>query len=172
MKRVNKMVDIIIDELTDCLIRREDNAIVETQYKLLSSKIKKKDYSKWNFDWSIPQENEYSIYELFLKNDDIVQGRITLKNDGGVINIDIVENAPHNIGKTGKYKGVGGHLFAIACQLSFDYGLDGFVTFITKTNLIEHYKNELSAQVISGQRMYIDTYAAQLLIDRYLKGAD
>ena len=46
MKRVNKMVAIIIDELTDCLIRREDNALVETQYALLSFKIKKKDYSK------------------------------------------------------------------------------------------------------------------------------
>jgi hypothetical protein len=30
----------------------------------------------------------------------------------------IVETAPHNYGHNGKYIGVGGHMFAIACQCS------------------------------------------------------
>lgn len=38
----------------------------------------------------------------------MVQGRIALKHeDGGVVNIDIVETAPHNYGHNGKYEGVG-----------------------------------------------------------------
>ena len=78
--------------------------------------------------------------------------------------------APHNIGHNGTYEGVGGHLFAIACQLSFEVGLDGFVTFIAKTNLIKHYQEKIHAHVMAGQRMYIDTIAAQELISRYLKG--
>lgn len=37
--------------------------------------------------------------------------------------IDIVEAAPFNVGHAGKYKGVGAHLFAIACKLSWDEGM-------------------------------------------------
>lgn len=44
-----------------------------------------------------------------------MQGRIALKHirDQYYTHVDIVEAAPFNIGKTGKYKGVGAHLFAI-----------------------------------------------------------
>ena len=43
MKRDNSMeIDIVIDQLTDCLIRREDNVIVETEYKMLDKPITKK----------------------------------------------------------------------------------------------------------------------------------
>lgn len=165
-----QMIDVIIDRLTDCLVKRENNTIVETEYILRTNPFKKNEYSKWNFDWSIPQNNGFLIYELFVKGNPTVQGRIALKEDGGVIYVDIIENAPHNIGHNGIYEGVGGHLFAIACQLSFEAGLDGFVTFIAKTNLIKHYQEKIHAHVMSGQRMYIDTIAAQELISRYLKG--
>ena len=50
-----------------------------------------------------------------LADDDTVQGRISLRIDGGVADVAIVETAPHSYGLTGKYQGVGGHLFAIAC---------------------------------------------------------
>lgn len=38
------------------------------------------------------------FYELFLADDDTVQGRISLRIDGGVANVDIVETAPYNYG--------------------------------------------------------------------------
>jgi hypothetical protein len=47
-----------------------------------------------------------------------------------------VEAAPHNVGKMGKYKGVGAHLFAIACKLSWDAGNEGYVQFTAKTDMI------------------------------------
>ena len=39
-------IDIIIDKLTDCLVLRETNTVVKTEYKKLDTSIPKKAYSK------------------------------------------------------------------------------------------------------------------------------
>lgn len=75
-------IDILIDELTACLIQRETGLIVETDYEERQSPIKFKGYNGWKFDWTIPENNDYKIYELFVKGDDTVQGRIAFKIDG------------------------------------------------------------------------------------------
>lgn len=162
-------IDILIDELTDCLIDRRTGDIVDTEYSECIEPIRKKDYSGWKFDWSKTTLNGYTIYELFLKDDDIVQGRISLKIDGGVADVDIVETAPHNFGRNGKYIGVGGHLFAIACQCSLEAGRDGVVAFTSKSDLVEYYKKELNAVEIMPRRMVIFGDAAQVLIDKYIR---
>ena len=162
-------IDILIDKLTDCLTDTQTGKIVNTEYKKRETDIIQKEYDEWKFDWSKPTKNGYDIYELFLENDNIVQGRIAVKIDGGVADVDIVETAPHNFGHEGRYEGVGGHLFAIACKLSLDAGCDGYVAFTAKTNLIEHYQETLNAKVLNGQRMFIDENVAKELIEKYLE---
>lgn len=54
-------IDILIDELTACLIQRETGLIVETDYEERQSPIKFKDYNGWKFDWTIPENNDYKI---------------------------------------------------------------------------------------------------------------
>ena len=162
-------VDILIDDFTDCLVERETGDIVETEYNERIIPIRKKDYIGWKFDWSKTTPNGYTIYELFLKDDDTVQGRISLKIDGGVADVDIVESAPHNFGRNGKYIGVGGHLFAIACQCSLEAGCDGFVAFTAKSDLVDYYMRTLNARIVRGNRMYIDEEAANILIDKYIR---
>lgn len=162
-------IDILIDELTDCLVKREDNTIVETEYRKLEDPIKKSSFKGWKFDWSKTQKEGYDIYELFVKGNPEVQGRISFKIDGGVADVDIVESNPHNVGKQGKYIGVGGHLFAIACLFSLKSGCDGYVAFTSKTNLVAHYQEKLNAQIIKGCRMYIDENAARVLINKYIE---
>lgn len=83
--------------------------------------------------------------------------------------MDIVETAPHNYGHTEKYQGVGGHLFAIACQLNIEAGCDGFVTFTAKSDLIAYYQKVLNAQAARGQRIHIDEAAADILIEKYIR---
>lgn len=162
-------VDILIDQLTDCLVERQTGKIVETNYQKRDTKIERKEYQGWKFDWSISQNNGYSIYELFVNGDATVQGRIGLKIEGGVANVDIVETAPHNYGHTGKYEGVGGHLFAIACQVSMENGCEGVVAFDSKTNLVEYYKRELYAIEIYPRRMVLFEKAAQRLLEKYIR---
>ena len=142
---------------------------MDTEYKLRPTPIMLKDYEGWKFDWSRTEKNGYIIYELFLADDETVQGRISLRIDGGVADVDIVETAPHNYGHTGKYQGVGGHLFAIACQVSMEAGCDGFVAFTAKSDLIAYYQKVLDAQVARGQRMYIDEVAADILMEKYIR---
>ena len=125
----------------------------------------------WKFDWSIPQKNGYDVYELFIENDNQVQGRIALKHfkKDSFTHVYIVEAAPFNLGHTGKYSGVGAHLFAIACHLSWNVGNDGYVQFTAKTDLVKHYIKALNAKSIDKNNLYIDTYAAIDLINKYFK---
>lgn len=162
-------VDIQIDKLTDCLIERETGRILDTNYEERIEPIQKKQFFKWKFDWSKTQDNGYTIYELFINGSNVVQGRISLKIDGGVADVDIVETAPHNYGHNGKYIGVGGHLFAIACQISIEAGCDGVVAFNSKTDLVDYYKKELGAVEILPRRMVLFEDAAQVLLDKYMR---
>lgn len=106
-----------------------------------------------------------------LEGSEDVQGRIALKHirDQYYTHVDIVEAAPFNIGKTGKYKGVGAHLFAIACKLSWDTGNEGYVQFTAKTDLVAHYQKTLNAKMIDWHTLYIDSYGAIELINKYFK---
>lgn len=162
-------VDILIDKLTDCLIERSTGERVETEYILRTVPIKPNDYKGWKFNWSKTEKNGYDIYELFVVGDDTVQGRISVKIDGGVADVEIVETAPHNYGHLGKYEGVGGHLFAIACQISMEAGCDGVVAFTSKTSLVDYYKRVLNAVEISDRRLVIYEDAADMLLDKYIR---
>ncbi|MBR1673106.1 MAG: hypothetical protein IJ702_09265 [Fretibacterium sp.] len=163
-------VDIFIDKLTDCLVDRDTGKSCETEYRVRDTPARPKDYKGWKFDCRRTEANGYRIYELFLANDGVVQGRISLRISGGVADVDIVEAAPHNYGHLGRYKGVGAHLFAIACKVSLDNGCDGVVAFTAKSNLIEHYKESLGAVEIAPRRMVIFEDAAKKLLEKYMKG--
>lgn len=169
----NMEIDIKIDELTNCLIEQLTGNKCDTEYKLIKnidSKMAKEMMSiGWNFDWSKPQEKGYMVYALYIKDSDEIEGLIALKHikEELYTHVDIVESAPHNIGKNGKYKGVGAHLFAIACKESWDIGNEGYVQFTAKNGLIEHYKETLKAKNIDWHIMYIDSYGALDLIKKY-----
>ena len=167
-------IDIEIDGLTNCLVKRLTGEECDTQYRLISRTITKADAAKlkedgWLFDWSIPHSNGYEVYELLLKGTEERQGLIALKHvrDQLYTHVNLVESAPTNKGSKGVYQGVGAHLFAIACKLSWDVGNEGFVQFKAKTNLVKHYQETLNAKNIDEQNMYIDSYAAINLIKKY-----
>jgi hypothetical protein len=81
----------------------------------------------------------------------------------------LVESAPFNKGKTKMYAGVPGNLVAFACKLSFQRGHEGCVSFLSKTQLIEHYEKTLGAFHFGGRIMIIETTSALKLIDKYFK---
>ena len=60
-------------------------------------------------------------------------------------------------------------MFAIACQISMEAGCDGVVAFTAKSNLVEHYKEELNAVEVMSRRMVIFEDAAQRLLDKYIR---
>lgn len=104
-----------------------------------------------------------------IENKNIIQGLISLIIEDKYITANLVENAKFNRGKEKIYRGVGGNLFAFACQRSMDMGFEGFVGFVAKTSLIKHYQETLGAEKAVGQRMFITDVSAEKLIYQYFK---
>jgi hypothetical protein len=81
----------------------------------------------------------------------------------------LIESAPFNLGRNKVYLGVPGNLVAFVCRISFHRGFEGYVSFTSKTRLIEHYEKTLGAENVSGHLMIINTEAALKLINKYFK---
>ena len=83
--------------------------------------------------------------------------------------MDLIESAKFNKGKNKLYKAVSGNLVAFGCKISFEKKYDGVVSFMAKTQLVEHYEQTLGAKLFGGNRMFIDTKEAFILTTKYFK---
>lgn len=125
----------------------------------------------WQFDW----ENELKIptreiYKLTISNNPaIIQGLISLEVKTDFVYMHLIESAPFNIGNNKTYLVVPGNLVAFACRLSFQRGGEGYVSFLSKTKLIEHYEKSLGAVHFVGNLMVITTEIALKLTNKYFK---
>jgi hypothetical protein len=126
----------------------------------------------WLFNWRKEFNDPLrEVYKLIIKGDNKIQGLICIepKSDQSYIEMHLIETAPHNYGKSKKYLGVPGNLVAFACKRSFELGFEGFVGFIAKTQLIQHYIDILGAEVAFRNRMKIPTNSAKKLVNSYYK---
>ncbi len=127
----------------------------------------------WNFNWRSLSKDEFT-QSYILKTPDSstqVEGAICLKVEYEMLIMDALELAPHNIGQKNKrYDYVAGCLIAFGCRESFKIEGDykGFLTFVSKTNLIKWYKEKYGAELALGQRMYVDWENGEKLIEKYL----
>jgi hypothetical protein len=82
--------------------------------------------------------------------------------------VTLLESHPQNVGRTKKFRGIAGSLFAFAVQLSFELGGDRFIAIDAKTELLEHYQLTYGFERLGhSQRMILTTGAAARLIGRY-----
>ena len=162
--------DIEIDKLT----RSIENAISRDSFKtevleVTTSDIRKLKMTDWLFDWKAEamQANK-SIYKLVIvDNTEIIQGLISLQDRSDHVFMSLIESNKFNKGAKKVYLGVPANLVAFACKLSFDKGYGGYVSFESKSRLMEHYQKSLGAHVLFGNIMAIDTRAARQPINQY-----
>ncbi len=110
------------------------------------------------------------LYKLTIKdNPNIIQGLASISDYNDHFYLHLVESAPFNLGKNKLYEGVPGNLFAFSCKKAWDKGYEGFVSFQSKTKLIEHYEKSLGAIHVGGHKMVIFPYAALKLIQKYFQ---
>ena len=110
------------------------------------------------------------MYKLnIVSNPTIIQGLISLEVKADHIFMHLVESAPFNKGKGKMYAGVPGNLVAFACKLSFQRGHEGNVSFLSKSQLIDHYEKTLGAIHFGGRVMIIETQSALKLINKYFQ---
>lgn len=89
------------------------------------------------------------------RNPSIIQGLVSFSDEQDHLFMSLIENAPFNQGKNKIYVGVAGNLVAFLCKESWDRNYEGFVSFISKSKLIEHYENTLGAIHVGNQKMII-----------------
>jgi len=170
MKNKNNLLDFEIDKLTNSIENTLSGEVFDTEVTRIiwedRGVIKKSD---WIFDWHL--ELKVSFKEVFklttANNSGIIQGLICLEDKKDHIFLHLLESAKFNKGKNKLYLGVAGNLVAFACKISFEKGYEGFVAFDSKTALIKHYEKSLGATHFRGQRMFIETRAAEQLVAKY-----
>ena len=166
-------LDFIIDKLTNSIENVFTGDCFPTVILPASSSDIKSVTKKagWQFDWKHElKQPEREVYKLTLPhNPTIIQGLISLEIRTDHVYMHLVESAPFNKGKGKIYAGVPGNLVAHACRISFQRGFEGNVSFISKTQLIDHYIKTLGAFHFGGRVMIIETGASLKLIDKYFK---
>jgi hypothetical protein len=172
-KRKEIELDFKIDKFTNSIENSRTGEIFETEVTRLFSKdskqIKKAD---WDFDWHKEYKNPTNeVYKLTTINKPtIIQGLICFTDKHDHIFMSLIESSKFNKGTHKLYKGVAGNLVAYGCKVSFERGYDGVVSFVAKSQLIEHYRQTLGAKLFGGSsRMFIDTREALSLVKQYFK---
>ncbi len=168
-------LDFEVDKLTNSI----ENVITGDSFATDISIITKHDLkevtkkNKWVFKWRDEyKQPERDVYKLtIINNQKIIQGLVSVEIKSDHVYMHLVESAPFNKGKEKVYSGVPGNLVAFACKLSFQRGHKGNVSFISKTQLIDHYVKSLGALHFGGRVMIIDTISALKLINKYFPNA-
>lgn len=172
-KEKNIEQSFIIDRLTNSILNTVSGDSFQTEVSLVTKQDLKQILKKngWNFDWKIEYKDlRKEVYKLHIQdNPNIIQGMLSITVETDHVFMNLLENAPFNIGKNKLYEGVAGNLVAFACKISFQRGFEGFVAFTSKTNLIEHYEKTLGAYHFHNQRMIIETASAKKLVQKYFK---
>jgi hypothetical protein len=164
-------LDFEVDKLTNSIENVVTKDSFPTDITLITSADLKTVTKKtgWQFDWKFEiKQPERDVYKLtIVNNQSVIQGLISLEVKSDHVYMHLVESAPFNKGKTKIYAGVPGNLVAFACKLSFQRGHEGNVSFISKTQLVQHYVDTLGAIHFGGRVMIIDSNAALKLINKY-----
>jgi hypothetical protein len=166
----SRQIGILIDRLT----RSVENRLTGDSFKTEVLEFTKKDIKTikqggWLFDWAKEYlDKSKKIYKLVLTESPTnMQGLISLEEKPDHIYMHLIESVKFNRGAHKVYLGVPGNLVAFACRLSFDMGFGGYVSFESKTRLIDHYKKTLGAELLFNNIMAIDGRAAYLLVNQY-----
>jgi hypothetical protein len=173
IKRTKYHLEIEIDSLTNSILNTISGDSFPTDVHPVTIADLKNTTKKngWLFDWT----SEYrmtnrQLYKLTIRNNpDIIQGLLSISDSEDHFYIHLVESAPFNIGQKKLYQGVPGNLFAFSCKISWDKGYQGFVSFTSKTKLIDHYEKMLGATNVGGNKMIIFPKEALLLIKKYFQ---
>lgn len=172
------MINVIIDELTPCLKDNNTGELVQTEVIRIKRKSFLRKYNKkngWYVSWdTLTDENE--VYALVVEGSVDIQGLVAIAKDDEMKAIYIAwmcASPENNKQKTDrvKYKGVGGHLFAIAAQKSINYGFDGYMYgFAANADLLKHYQKVFDAEYIGVMHPYqfaINEIVASKIVEEY-----
>lgn len=147
-------LDIEIDRLTNSILNCSSGDSFPTDVHVLN-KADLKNVNKsngWLFNWTTEHKlSDRQIYKLTIRNNpDIIQGLASIGDFKDHYYLHLVESAPFNLGKNKLYEGVPGNLFVFAFKISWDKGYQGFISFKSKTKLIQHYEKTIGQHILAN----------------------
>lgn len=165
------------DVFVPCLLETSTGKLVETVVEEVNRKSLK-GYNKqtgWYTNWSTLDKN-VRIFKLTVKGDDEIQGLLGITpNDGyKAVYLNWAVAAPHNNpiklnGRPKKYEGVGGHLMAIAAQVSAEYGYGGAAYgFAANKDLLKYYIEKFGAEYLPVEHPY-EVFYSEEAMKRFLE---
>lgn len=169
--RKKNQIEIRIDKLTNSIV----NTISGDSFPTDVHPVKASDLRVvttnvgWLFDWASELRlADRQVFKLTIRNNpNIIQGLLSISDNRDHYYLHLIESAPFNLGKNKLYEGVPGNLFAFVCKTSWDRGYQGFISFKSKSKLVEHYETNLGATHVGGNRMVIFPPEALKLIKKY-----
>ena len=156
------MIAFVIDELTKSLKdnitgEKLETEVIELKRRTLLSKFNSK--NGWYVNWgSFPAG--VRVFALVLKGTFDIQGLVAVEPDYNAEAVHIVwacTALQNNKWKYGfqKYVGVGGHLFAIAAELSEEYGFEGYLYGeAMDRDIMNYYMNQFGAIAIPREHPF------------------
>lgn len=133
-----------------------------------SSELKK--LEKWKFDW-----NELANYEnskiYMIQTQDIESLMMIQFIDDDFFEMKNIEVSPKNYGSRGKYINAAQIMIAYGCLLSFEFNkgpYQGYLSFISKGELIDYYIEKYNAELVFRERMQINPVNGLKLIKEHL----
>jgi hypothetical protein len=126
----------------------------------------------WHFDWKrvIKNKNTKTYILRSATTPQTIEGILQLKIEKEMLIMDLIEIAPHNIGQKKRHDDVAGCLISFSCRESFYIQgvYQGYLSFVSKTSLIQWYCTKYGAIQVTNQNMYIDPRQGLKLIKKYL----
>ncbi|MGN1189506.1 MAG: hypothetical protein ACI4SL_03825 [Candidatus Ornithospirochaeta sp.] len=172
------MINVWIDEMTPCLKDAKTGEIIPTEVIRIVRKSFLSKYNRnngWYVDWSDLLDSS-EVYGLVIKGTVDIQGLIALEKDDSskAMYITWMVAAPQNnreITDDVKNIGVGGHLFSIAADKSFEYGYEGFLYgFAANEKLLKHYVKVFGAihvGILHPYHFMMDSVSSQRIREIY-----
>ena len=142
-----------------------EKAVIESISIKDFSIIKKN--NQFQFNWSKEKDNH--IFKVRKIDDDEILGLISIIDfpKESRLEIHLLELSKENIGKKKKMDRIAGCLIAYVCDLSFQKNYGGFVSLISKTEIIDLYKKKYGFEE-QGNHLYTHLDNSESLIKKYL----
>ena len=149
----------------------EKNKKVRNAEIIEAQKSDLKKAKKWKFDWiELYEPKNSKIFQL--KTED-VEGLMKIEFfESDFFEMKNIEVAPSNYGSNGKFINVAQILISYGCLLSFELNkgpYNGYLSFISKGELIDYYIEKYNAELAFRERMIINPHEGMKLIKKHLK---
>ena len=124
----------------------------------------------WKFNWyEIAKYKKSEVYKLETQQ---IEGLMMIRFiEDEFFELKNIEVSPSNFGSKGKYANAAPLLISYACLLSFEYNkgpYQGYLSFISKGELIDYYIEKYNAELVFRERMQINPINGLRLIKKHL----